>query len=106
MKLTEEQAIEIVAKVYKDLKIECDDRCPIKVHFHSKEDKNNRHKKDYWSGYYDYSKPPVGIKIDRTYPYDPISIDDEKGIAIYILFPFGDNPIELDKNRNYIWSKG
>lgn len=105
MKLKEEQIKEIIAKAYKDLRIDCDDRFPIKVHFHSKEDKNNRHKKDYWSGRYDYSKPLAGVEITRTYPYDSMSVDDEKGVAFAVLFFPEDSPIKLDENGKYVWAK-
>lgn len=40
MKLTEDQAKEIVKKVFKDLKMECHDKYPIKVFFHEKSEKN------------------------------------------------------------------
>lgn len=105
MKLTEEQAKQITAKVHKDLKLDCDDRFPIEVIFVDK-NRNIRRKFDYWTGRYDYSKPPEeGIKTNRSYSYEPVIIDDEKGIAIGVSFFPYDSPIELNKEGNYVWSK-
>lgn len=102
MKLTEEKVKQIIAKVHRDLKLDCDDRFPIKVNFFKNDD---IYTKDYWAGIYDYSKPPEGVKIGRTYPCDFVNIDDEKEIAFSVSFFPYDSPIELDKNGNYVWRR-
>ncbi len=102
MKLTEEQAKQIIAKVHKDLNIECENRCPIKVYYFEKDE---FYKINYWAGSYDYSNPPEGVKINKTYPYDSITIDDEKGVAMAIShFPVP-TPIELNEKGNYVLGK-
>ena len=49
MKLTEEQVKNMIAKAYLDLNWPHDNRYPIKVSFHKKDEKDNRHKMDYWA---------------------------------------------------------
>lgn len=105
MKLTEEQAKAIVSKVYKDLKLDYEDKIPVKVNFIEKNEKNMFFKIDYWSGKFDYSKAPKDFKLDKGLPYDPVIIDDEKGIAIAVVFFPEPNPIKMDENGKYVWGE-
>lgn len=100
MKLTEEQAKEIVAKVHKDLNLDCNDKYPIIVNYFEKDDV---YKKNYWAGRYDYSKTIKGVELERTYPYDFVNIDDEKGVGFSVSFFPEDSPIKLDENGKYVW---
>ena len=103
MKLTEEQAKAIVSKVFKDLKLDYEDKIPVKVNFIEKNDKNTFFKIDYWSGRFDYAKAPKDVKLDKGIPNDPVVIDDEKGIAIAVVFFPEPSPIKLDENGKYVW---
>lgn len=105
MKLTEEQAKKIVSKVFVDLKMDFHEKYPVKVHFHEKSDNNVFFKQAYWSGDYDYSKTIKGFELEKTYPYDPVIIDDEKGIAIAVVFFPEPNPIKLNESGKYVWGE-
>jgi hypothetical protein len=104
MKLTEEQVKNMIVKAYLDLNWPHDNRYPIKVSFHKKDEKDNRHKMDYWAGRYDYSVKIPGIN-PTTHVYDSFSVDDEKGVVISLLLFPDDSPIKLDENGKYIWGK-
>lgn len=102
MKHTEDQIKKIIAKVYKDLKLDHNDQYPIRLVFWKKEDKDNRFNIDYWAGWYDYSK---GFPPNEIYENYIITISDKDKTPISLLISFEELKINLDKNGNYSFDK-
>ncbi|MCS4304503.1 MULTISPECIES: hypothetical protein [Chryseobacterium] len=98
MKQTENKIKEAIAKVYKDLKLDHNNQCPIKLNFWKKEDKDNRFNMDYWSGWYDYSK---GFSSNEMYGNYIIAINDEDGKPLSVLIFPEELCIDTDKDGNY-----
>lgn len=100
MKLSENEVEDIIRKVYKDLRLEHNEKYPIKCHFHKK-DKDSRYKVDYWSGFFDYSE--LLDEDFRTYSNDPIIVNDETGQPISILIFPSETSIKIDQVGNFKW---
>jgi|SRR5690606_5467813 len=103
MKLTEEQAKEIIAKVNKDLNLYHSDKYPIYCGFTKKGHNMNNFDFDIWGGGYDYRDPEaVGDEINYgEFPEYIISIDDEKGEAFGYHYYTGHIRIKLNEQGNY-----
>lgn len=100
MKYTEDQIKKIIAKVYKDLKLDHNDQYPVQLNFWKKEEPDNRFNMDYWAGSYDYSK---GFPPNEMYGNYIITIDDEDAKPLSVLLFPEESWIEIDKDGNYTW---
>lgn len=102
MKLTEEQAKQIIAQVHKDLNIYHSEKYPIIANFHKASKSLGDFDFPNWGGGYDYRDPEaVGDKINYgEYPEYIISIDDEKGEAIAYHYYTGHVEIRLNKETD------
>ena len=102
MKLTQEQAKEIIIKVHKDLNLTHNDKYPIVLRGYEKSDKENDFPFSKWSGGFDYRDPEaVGDDGWGKYPEYIITIDDEKGEAFAYHYYTGHLRIKLNEQGNY-----
>lgn len=101
MKSTPEKIKKVIAKVFKDLELDCDKRYPIDCIFHQENDK-----KDKWLGGYDYREiGKYGEQFTGMYTDYIISIDDETGVAFARHHYAGHMQLLLDENGKYIYGK-
>lgn len=99
--MNEQEVKAVIKKVYKDLKIDHNDKYPIKCRFFSKAEEDNTQNIDFWSGCYDYSKniegeEPVHLPV-------MIRIDDKNAVPFSVLIFPGECSIEVTEKGNYKW---
>lgn len=103
MNLSVDQVKVIIAKVHDDLNLTHSDKYPIFCTFHTKDEKGNSYKMDYWGGGYDYRDPgAVGDDAWGLYPEYIISIDDAKGEAFAYHYYTGHLHIHLNEEGKYV----
>ncbi len=102
MNLTEEQAKEVVVKVFEDLDLYCSTKYPTQAFFIDKGAESNELGISHWTGGYNYQNPEAaGDDFFGEYPEYYVIVDDKKGEAVMYGYYTGHYYIEL-KNGKYV----